>query len=81
MIKNHMLEFKKSAYHSAALETVNSETMHFWTYVHGDIKYMYYFRVRKSSLNLFCFLYSLYKRKGNRRINVDRVLGILSGHN
>jgi hypothetical protein len=50
MTKVHLLEIQNSVYRSAVLETLNSETMHFRTYV--DIKYFYYLHVRNSFLTL-----------------------------
>jgi hypothetical protein len=43
-------ELRKSVYHSAVLESRNSETMHFRTYV--DINYFYYLRMRNPFLKL-----------------------------
>jgi hypothetical protein len=44
MYGNHLRELRKSVYHSAILESLNSETMHFRTY--ADIKYFYYLHMR-----------------------------------
>jgi hypothetical protein len=50
MYGNHMRELRKSVYHSAVLESLNSETMHFRTYV--DINYFYYLHMRNPFLKL-----------------------------
>jgi hypothetical protein len=45
---NHLQELQNSVYHSAVLESLNSETMHFLTYV--DINYFYYLHMMNSFL-------------------------------
>jgi hypothetical protein len=47
---NHLWELQNSVYHSVVLESLNLETMHFWTYV--DINHFYYLHMRKSFLKL-----------------------------
>jgi hypothetical protein len=47
---NHLRELRNSVYHSAVLESLNSETMHFRTYV--DINYFYYLHTRNTFLKL-----------------------------
>jgi hypothetical protein len=47
---NHLRELRNSVSHSAFLESLNSETMHFRTYV--DINYFDCLHVRNSFLNL-----------------------------
>jgi hypothetical protein len=50
--ENHLRELRNSVYHSAVLESLNSETMHFRTYV--DINYSYYLHMRNSFLKFWC---------------------------
>jgi hypothetical protein len=50
--RNHLWELKNSFYHWVGLESLNLETMHFWTYV--DINYFYYLHARNSFLKLCC---------------------------
>jgi hypothetical protein len=50
MYGNHLRELRMSVYQSAVLESLNSETMHFRTYV--DINYFYYLHMRNPFLKL-----------------------------
>jgi hypothetical protein len=50
MYGNRLRELRKSVYHSAVLASLNSETMHFRTYV--DINYFYYLHMRNPFLKL-----------------------------
>jgi hypothetical protein len=60
MCGKHLQELRKSVYHSAVLESLNSETMHFRTYV--DINCFYYLHMRNTFLKLCrVFLNTLYK--------------------
>jgi hypothetical protein len=52
--ENHLRELRNYVYHSVVLENLNSETMHFQTYV--DINYFYYLLTRNSFLKL-CRVY------------------------
>jgi hypothetical protein len=47
----HLRELRNSVYHSAVLESLNSETMHFRTNV--DINYFYHLHMRNSFLKLW----------------------------
>jgi hypothetical protein len=47
---NHLQELQTSVYRSEVLGSLNSETMHFWTYI--DINYFYYLCRRNSFLKL-----------------------------
>jgi hypothetical protein len=48
---NHLQELQNSVYHSAVLESLNTETIHFQTYV--DVNYFYYLHMRTSFLKLY----------------------------
>jgi hypothetical protein len=59
MYGNHLRKLRKSVYHSAVLESLNTETMHFRTYV--GINYFYYLYIRNPFLKLCrVFLNTLY---------------------
>jgi hypothetical protein len=55
--RNHLRELRNSVYHSAVLESLNSETVHFGTYI--DINYFYYLHMRNSFLKL-CHVFFKY---------------------
>jgi hypothetical protein len=50
MYGKHLRELRKSVYHSAVLESLNSENMHFRTYI--DINYFYYLHMKNPFLKL-----------------------------